>query len=67
MKVNLISCARCGGDHEKLPFKKFTFPVIDLGSSTWDWWGMCPIRNEPILMLSVWHPENEEQPLVRRK
>jgi len=46
--VNLTSCARClmdQGSH-RIEFQKFIRNPID----DFDYWGMCPTTNEPVLL-----------------
>jgi hypothetical protein len=45
----VISCARCGQDHE-VEFKKFQRPIEDSDSTVWTHWGICPNTDEPILL-----------------
>jgi hypothetical protein len=45
MISNVRGCARCGGDHPKLEFKKFKNPCIERTH-----WALCPTTGEPILM-----------------
>lgn len=41
-------CARCGGDH-KVTFTRLT-NSIDIEGHRFEWWAMCPVLNEPIIM-----------------
>lgn len=52
-------CARCEQDHVHVLFQKFmAHPISELdGSATWNYWGTCPVTNEPILMRCT--PESE--------
>lgn len=43
--VTVRSCARCGQDHEDLPFR-----VLHNASDEWRWWSMCPTKQQPILI-----------------
>jgi len=43
-EINVSHCARCGGNHDKLKFKKFD--TTSVGEATH--WAMCPASNEPI-------------------
>jgi hypothetical protein len=43
--VNIVSCARCGKNHDNLSFSKMRNPS---GKNTH--WTMCPNLNEPILL-----------------
>ena len=40
-------CQRCGTDHE-IEFRHLTNPADE-----WNWWGVCPVTNEPVLMRFV--------------
>jgi len=55
--IAVLSCARCGKDHPRVLFKKFTRPVKDdsegILSSAYTHWGMCPNKKEPILLTIV--------------
>ena len=44
-------CARCGGTHENLSFRKYTHPQDDINK--YDHWATCPTVNEPILLAIV--------------
>ena len=45
MKINVKSCARCGNNHDKLPFELLNNPTDEFNH-----WGMCPKTNQPILL-----------------
>jgi hypothetical protein len=51
-------CSRCGQDHEKLIFREFKHSDIALFTH----WCLCPVTNEPILMLAQQRDEANEQP-----
>ncbi len=54
LKINITHCARCGQDHAQLEFVRFSNkPIIDLEGIAWDWWAICPVANDPILMKNV--------------
>lgn len=48
LKVNVNCCARCGGDHQDVVFKKFTRV-----NGHYSHWAPCPNIGEPILMKIV--------------
>jgi hypothetical protein len=50
MYIRIIRCSRCGKDHKDLLFKEFVNPVYT-EERTYNYWGMCPENNEPILMV----------------
>jgi hypothetical protein len=43
------TCARCGGNHREILFRKFKQPIQ--ADKVWTHWGICPKTHEPILML----------------
>lgn len=43
--IDVIGCARCGGNHTRLPFKRFTRP-----SKPWSHWAKCPNIGEPVML-----------------
>lgn len=46
--VDVLSCARCGRDHESVPFENIT------DSTSWfKYWATCPINGQPILVREV--------------
>ena len=47
-KTKVENCARCGGNHAEIVFKKFTHPP-----ERYTYWAICPTNGEPILMLVV--------------
>lgn len=49
MTVSVTNCARCGRDHDKVDFERFTKP-INIEDEMFKYFGMCPTLNEPILM-----------------
>lgn len=55
--LTILSCARCGQDHE-MQFKEFERPIVDSDASEWNWWGSCPVTYEPVLMRML--PEDSE-------
>lgn len=42
------NCQRCGKDHVFLLFSKLDNPADE-----WGWWAMCPVKNQPILMMVI--------------
>ena len=53
--VDVRSCARCQGDHDKLTFKELTYYVFTDGSFgdedvLFTHWALCPDNGEPIMM-----------------
>jgi hypothetical protein len=46
MKADILKCARCGGQHLDLKFKALTSPRTEF-----DLWTMCPVKQEPILLV----------------
>lgn len=49
--TNITNCARCGDDHDKLKFTEFSKnPIIDSDGTIWDFWALCPITKEPVLL-----------------
>jgi hypothetical protein len=50
LKQSVFHCARCDTDHEGLEFKQFNGNLITDSDGTWDWWGICPVTGDPILL-----------------
>lgn len=50
MAISITHCARCHQDHDYLWFERFGYPVIDGDGTVWDWWALCPVTHEPVLM-----------------
>lgn len=45
------NCARCGETHEDLSFTKFSkYPIEDIDGTVYNYWALCPITREPILL-----------------
>ena len=44
-KIDVRKCARCGGDHDAVTFRRLTTPPPDH-----QYWAMCPTLYEPILI-----------------
>ena len=54
IKTNIGSCARCGYDHADLEFKKFEQnPIEDSDGTVWNYWALCPVTGEPILLKVI--------------
>lgn len=51
----LRHCARCGGDHDDLQYKRFVNPIGD-EEGVWAWWATCPTTGDPILMRELSEP-----------
>lgn len=51
-------CARCGGDH-KVTFTRLT-NSIDIEGFRFEWWAMCPVLNEPIIMRMSMVEEDDQ-------
>ena len=56
--VDLRSCARCGANHEQIVFTSFKQPIEDSDGTIWNYWGICPFNDEPIL-LRIGETENK--------
>lgn len=41
-------CQRCGQDHKDLQFAS-----LDNAIDEWQWWAMCPVKQQPILLCAV--------------
>lgn len=59
-KASLQGCARCGGNHDAVIFKRLQKPVKvtmtgakndDYEEELANFWGLCPATGEPILNL----------------
>jgi len=50
------NCARCGGQHLQLEFRRFTRP-FGVGREAFQWWAPCPTNGEPLLMRRVEAPD----------
>ncbi|MFZ5440473.1 MAG: hypothetical protein ACOZQL_10720 [Myxococcota bacterium] len=50
--TDVLSCARCGGNHENIETFAFTNPIApaELAPFKWTHWAMCPVKGEPILI-----------------
>lgn len=47
----VIGCARCSQDHTEMEFNRFEYePIKDTDGTLWNYWGLCPITKEPILL-----------------
>lgn len=54
IKMDVLGCARCGQDHYSLDFK----PIAG-GNPNYDYWTLCPVTGEPIMMKAT-----EQAPVV---
>ena len=53
----LRSCARCGGEHRDLLFKKLTRPILGKSNAPlYTHWAPCPATGEPVLNRVVGVP-----------
>ena len=50
IKTTIHNCARCGQNHKDLEFNSFENAVEDTDGTVWDYWALCPINGEPILL-----------------
>lgn len=58
MRVDVAGCARCGGEHKGLEFKR-----LDRPADEWQWWAACPANGQPVMMKVVEEgPQQEEAP-----
>lgn len=53
----IFNCSRCGGNHTRVLFKRFTEPIVFNGI-VYAYWTLCPILKEPIIMAR--EVENDE-------
>jgi hypothetical protein len=44
--VNIYGCARCGKRHKDMQFKELTGHKAE-----YNYWAMCPVTKEPILLV----------------
>jgi hypothetical protein len=49
--VDVVHCARCGGDHPGTTFTPLTNPSEFCGLLV-AWWASCPANGEPIFMTA---------------
>lgn len=53
MKITVLHCARCETDHE-IEFRRFAMhPFEDSDGTVYDWWGLCPVTAEPVLLRVI--------------
>ena len=59
--VDVKNCPRCGQDHNEMSFTPLVAP-----SNQWTHWGMCPVKDEPLLLAhecgdkkAISHPEKD--------
>lgn len=53
IKTAVRHCTRCDGDHE-VEFEQFIkHPITDSDGTIYDWWGLCPVTGDPILMRKL--------------
>lgn len=65
MKIDIKSCARCGGDHLQLEHKAFKRPISPPEIFwAWEYWATCPTNGDPILMSVSWAFFTAEPPEV---
>lgn len=52
MNQDVRNCARRGGNHPKVVFRKLTQAMspLDAGGRSWQFWAPCPSNGEPIMM-----------------
>lgn len=43
-------CARCEGNHEQVVFNRFKRAMLDSNGDKLEWWGICPVTNEPMII-----------------
>ena len=48
---NIVNCARCGGSHAPIVFRRLRQPVVDNDGKQWTHWAGCPTNGEPLLMI----------------
>jgi hypothetical protein len=47
MRVNVVDCQRCGETHEMV------FQPLANAIDEWQFWGMCPITAQPVLLAVI--------------
>lgn len=51
------NCARCGGNHNDVQWKRLTRPIVDndvvVGRIEWTHWLPCPTNGEPVLQAEL--------------
>lgn len=50
VKIGVMSCARCGQDHDELEFKPCKRGPIPTATGLATHWATCPETGDPILM-----------------
>lgn len=48
--VNVKKCVQCKQDHENMPFKKLNNAMQDADGNIWEYYGICPVTNDPVFM-----------------
>jgi hypothetical protein len=52
--ADVVTCPRCGQDHDQVTFLEFVKYVRANGH--WHYWATCPQTQEPILMTQIEQP-----------
>ncbi len=58
--VDVKQCARCSQDHDQLKFNLFISPILDSNFSVWNYWALCPVTQEPILLRIQERPSEQD-------
>lgn len=59
---DVYSCSRCSYNHSGLTFIKFDRPIVDTCNdmkTIWDFWAICPVSLDPILLRQQPVPQVE--------
>jgi hypothetical protein len=53
VRIDIIRCARCSGDHPQLMTAKLTRPFAppEANGIEWTHWAPCPSNGEPIMVF----------------
>lgn len=49
IQYDVFGCARCGEDHPTLEFKKFSNQPVGDQRGVYAFWGLCPVKQEPVI------------------
>jgi hypothetical protein len=49
MEIKIEKCARCGTNHSKVYFTRFINPMVITETISYNYWGVCPVTQEPII------------------
>lgn len=58
----ILRCQRCGENHRNVEAKRLTRPIGLIQGGTYEFWALCPISGDPIIISQLALSADDDKP-----